>query len=57
MPFHDKSRFMLFFAVALPLTAQIPSFRVMGTDAAPWTRIFGSVNVAAAANAKLILTL
>jgi hypothetical protein len=51
MPFHDKSRFMLFFAVALPLTAQIPSFRVMGTDAAPWTRIFGSVNVAAAANA------
>ena len=37
---------MLFFAVALPLTAQIPSFRVMGTDAAPWTRIFGSVNVA-----------
>jgi hypothetical protein len=52
MPFHDKGRLtpLLLFAMALPLAAQIPSFRVSGTDAGPWTKIFSSVNVAASAN-------
>ncbi|MGH9695352.1 MAG: hypothetical protein ACRD5Z_14475, partial [Bryobacteraceae bacterium] len=50
MPSHDKGPFtaLLLFAMALPLAAQMPSFRVSGTDAAPWTKIFNSVNVAAA---------
>ena len=53
MPFRDNSRFtaMLLFATALPLSAQIPSFRVAGTDAAPWTKIFNAANVMAATKA------
>lgn len=53
MPFRDKIGLIppLLLAMALPLAAQIPSFRVEGTDAAPWTKIFNSVNVAAAINA------
>jgi hypothetical protein len=52
MPFHDKSRFTLplLFTMALPLAAQIPSFRVVGTEMAPWAKIFNSINMTAAAN-------
>ena len=52
MPSRGKSRFtlVLLLAMALPLAAQIPSFRAIGTDAAAWAKIFNSVNIAAATN-------